>query len=276
MLFIGATTCFSQWRNFKDPSSLLWRSPRINTWSSIVSNLHKRPPLICNLTQCRRFFVCWRHKIEKWSECWRLKFNAEKCKVLSVTRKRHPLVAEYLIKGEGLQHVSAHKDLGVTVCSDLKWNTHIYEQVTKANRVLDMINPRRSLYLTLVRPHLAYASQVWCPQSTTTCMELERVQRRATKFVLGLPFQTDMPYKTRLVILKILPLCYWHEYLDNFFLFKCTHGLISTNLLPEVDTLSSNLNLRSSDDSLIKYNIPKVTALSDQNSYLIRVSRAWN
>ena len=91
-----------------------------------------------------------------------------------------------------------------------------------------------------------------------------------------LPFQTDMPYKTKLVILKILPLCYWHECLDNFFLFKCTHGLISTNLLPEVDTLSSNLNVRSSDDSLTKYNIPKVRALSDQNSYLIRVSRAWN
>ena len=83
-----------------------------------------------------------------------------------------------------------------------------------------------------------------------------------------LPFQTDMPYKTKLVILKILPLCYWHECLDNFFLFKCTHGLISTNLLPEVDTLSSNLNVRSSDDSLTKYNIPKVRALSDQNSYL--------
>ena len=108
--------------------------------------------------------------------------------------------------------------------------------------------------------------------------KLERVQRRATKFVLGLPFQTDMPYKTRLVILKILPFCYWHEYLDNFFLFKCTHGfigLISTNLLPDMDTLTSNLNLRSSDDSLIKYNIPKVT-FSHQNSYLVRASCARN
>ncbi|CAB4025210.1 Hypothetical predicted protein [Paramuricea clavata] len=35
--------------------------------------------------------------VEKWAEFWRLKFNAEKCKVLSVTRKRHPLVAEYIV-----------------------------------------------------------------------------------------------------------------------------------------------------------------------------------
>jgi hypothetical protein len=51
-----------------------------------------------------------------------------------------------------LQHVSSQKDLGVTVCSDLRWNTHIYEQVTKANRLLGMlkvknVNTRRCLYL---------------------------------------------------------------------------------------------------------------------------------
>ncbi|CAB3999711.1 Hypothetical predicted protein, partial [Paramuricea clavata] len=74
--------------------------------------------------------------VEKWAKFWRLKFNAEKCKVLSVTRKRHPLVAEYIVNGKTLQHVSSQKDLGVTVCSDLRWNTHIYEQVTKANRLL--------------------------------------------------------------------------------------------------------------------------------------------
>ena len=107
--------------------------------------------------------------VEKWSECWGLKFNAEKCKVLNITRKRHPLVAEYLISGEALQHVSAYKYLGATGCSALKWNTHIYQQVTKANRVLGVIkrstakvkdtSSRRCLYLTLVRSHLAYASQ---------------------------------------------------------------------------------------------------------------------
>jgi hypothetical protein len=74
-------------------------------------------------------------------------------------------------------------------------------------------------------------------------MELERIQRRATKFVLSLPFQTDMPYKTRLAALKMLPLCYWHEYIDILFLFKCKHGLVKTDILPEeVDTLTSTMN----------------------------------
>ena len=176
--------------------------------------------------------------VEKWALSWRLKFNPLKCKVLSVTRKHQPTVAEYTINGEILQHVSTQKDLGVTVSSDMKWNKHIYEQVTKANRMLGMlkrstgklknVDTRRCLYLTLVRSHLAYASQVWSPQNTTMCMELERIQRRATKFILALPFKTDMSYKTRLVTLKLLPLCYWREFLDILFLFKCVHGLIES------------------------------------------------
>ena len=98
--------------------------------------------------------------MEKWAQSERLKFNAQKCKVLSITRKRRPLVAEYIINGETLLHVSSQKDLGVTFSSDLSWNVHIQEQVTKANRILGMlkrsttrvknVNTQRCLYLTLV------------------------------------------------------------------------------------------------------------------------------
>ena len=139
------------------------------------------------------------------------------------------------------------------------------------------VNTRRCLYLTLVRSHLAYASQVWSPQNTTMCMELERIQRRATKFILALPFRTDESYKSRLVTLKLLPLCYWHEYLDILFLLKCAHGLIKSDILPEqIDSLTTTFNLRSTNNSIITYNIPKVRTLCHQNSYFVRVSRVWN
>ncbi len=38
--------------------------------------------------------------VEKWAQSWKLEFNARKCNVLSITRKRQPLVAEYSINGE--------------------------------------------------------------------------------------------------------------------------------------------------------------------------------
>ena len=66
-------------------------------------------------------------------------------------------------------------------------------------QVLDVVT-----YLTLMRSRIAYAPQVWCTQTTTVYMELERIQRRATKFVLAPPFQIENSYKTRLAILCTL------------------------------------------------------------------------
>ncbi len=109
------------------------------------------------------------------------------------------------------------------------------------------------------------------------CMELERIQRRATKFILALPFDSDTPYKTRLASLRILPLSYWHEYLDIVYLFKCTHGFVKTDILPEkVDSITSTRNLRSTNNSIITYKVPKARTLCHQNSYMVRVSRVWN
>ena len=47
---------------------------------------------------------------------------------------------------------------------------------------------RRLAYLTLVRSRLGYATQVWTSQSKELIRKLERVQRRATKYILDLPF----------------------------------------------------------------------------------------
>ena len=82
---------------------------------------------------------------------------------------------------------------------------------------------RKTLYLTLVRSQLGYCSQVWAPQTTHDIQTLERVQRRSTKFILSLPFQTDISYPKRLAKLNILPITYWHEYLNLVYLFKCIY-----------------------------------------------------
>ena len=55
---------------------------------------------------------------------------------------------------------------------------------------------RRTLFLTIVRCHLGYASQVWSPQSIGLLKQVEGIQQRATKYILKLPFRCDIPYKT--------------------------------------------------------------------------------
>ena len=140
--------------------------------------------------------------VATWARSWRLKFNPKKCKVLIITRKRRPLLTDYSLDGHVLDHVPSEKDLGMSVCSDLTWSIHIRELITKANRLLGLLrrsavkvrstNARRCLYLCIVWSNLAYASQVWNPQSVQLLQDLERIQRRATKFILLLPFRTDI------------------------------------------------------------------------------------
>ena len=82
---------------------------------------------------------------------------------------------------------------------------------------------------TSVRPHIGYATQVWAPQFIELISKLESIQRRATKFILRLSFSTSIDYRTRLQSLKLLPITYWHEFLDMIFFYKATHNLVSMN-----------------------------------------------
>ena len=60
-----------------------------------------------------------------------------------------------------------------------------------ARRIITLVKRftvRRPAYLTLVRSHFGYATQVWTSKPKELIRKLERVQRRATKYILDLPF----------------------------------------------------------------------------------------
>ena len=83
------------------------------------------------------------------------------------------------------------KYLGVTITKDLKWNTHISNVCTKANRTLGFLrrnlfscpqDVREAAYKGLVRPILEYGSSVWDPHYEGLIDDLEKVQKRAARF----------------------------------------------------------------------------------------------
>ena len=106
------------------------------------------------------------------------------------------------------------------------------------------------MHLGLMRSNLAYASQVCNPQTITLCAELERIQRRATKFIMVLPFDTEISYKTRPTTLKMLPLCYCSMNISIFYFYA--RGLLATDadtLPKQVDKVNLVMNLRTTDNS---------------------------
>ena len=137
-------------------------------------------------------------------------------------------------------------------------------------------NTRRILYLSIVRSVFGYSNQVWSPQTINLITRMERVQRRATKFILKLPYLCHETYRERLISLNLLPLCYWHEYLDLVFFFKAINSLVyvSQDVLPQPQTQTRNTRSTSSDH--ITFRPPKCKTSTYQKSFFIRVTRSWN
>ena len=64
-------------------------------------------------------------QLEKWEEVWHMKFNIEKCMVLTVTLKKNPLHSEYYLHNHKLTNVTKAKYLGVTLDSKLPYRCHM-------------------------------------------------------------------------------------------------------------------------------------------------------
>ena len=74
-----------------------------------------------------------------------MRFQPVKCNMMQLTNKRSTKIqANYTLEGTVLENVESIKNLGVTITNDLKWNTHISNICTKANRTLGFL--RRNLY----------------------------------------------------------------------------------------------------------------------------------
>ena len=139
-----------------------------------------------------------------WSRIWLLWFNPEKCKIMHIG---HSLNTVYHL-GETERQIlivsKEEKDLGITVTNDLKSAVQCSKAAAKARSIAGLIrrNFRRlekpeflALYKAYIRPHMEFCVQAWSPHLRKDIETLERVQRSATKMVVGLKHLT---YEERL------------------------------------------------------------------------------
>ena len=134
-------------------------------------------------------------RLGSWARKWGMRFQPVKCNIMQITRKRIKKInASYNLEGTVLDNVENIKYPGITITDDLKWNTHVSNICTKANRTLVFLrrnlsacpqDDKESAYKGLVRPDLEYGSSVWDPSSILLQEELEKVQKREARFVTG-------------------------------------------------------------------------------------------
>ena len=139
-----------------------------------------------------------------------------------------------------LDRVVVEKDLGVLIRQDLSGNDHVDFLTGKAHKMLRLLcrtcrdisdlSIKRILYITWVRSRLEYASVVWSPYTKRNITTPERVQRGATRFIIG----SDYSEYERLSRLNLLPLQYRREINDIIFFFRCLKNIHSVDILEYV------------------------------------------
>lgn len=129
-------------------------------------------------------------RLQEWEEKWLMEFNATKCQAMSITNKRKPIAYDYHLHEQTLEKVESAKYLGIEISNNLKWNKHISQIASKANKTSAFINrnlkgcPTKTqihCFKTLVRPTLEYASVVWDPHYQKDIDALEMTQKRAAR-----------------------------------------------------------------------------------------------
>lgn len=108
-------------------------------------------------------------KLEEWRNLWQMQFNPKKWSTLWITLKRGLPLMNFRFCGQILENVTSHPYLGVQLDSKLCWKGHIESLVKGASKILGLIRRnfwfcdekvKTTLYKTMVRPKLEYASSI--------------------------------------------------------------------------------------------------------------------
>ena len=215
-----------------------------------------------------------------WARKWGMRFQPVKCNMMQLTNKHNKIQASYTLEGTVLENVDSIKYLGVTITSDLKWNSHIRNVCSKANRTLGFLrrnlfscpkDVKEAAYKSMVRPILEYGSTVWDPHYNGLNDELENVQKRAARFVTR-----NYSYETGSMT-GILEELKWETLQkrrkDNrvILLYK---GLKGKARIPTDDLIPKNRRCRN-QHSLV-FQIPTASIDAYLKSFFPQTIRDWN
>ena len=217
--------------------------------------------------------------LEDWSRRWLLKFNESKCSVVhfGFNNPLHP----YSLNGNNLSVSHGEKDLGIYVSDNFKFGEHVAKIAAKANSILGCVERTfsymdcemfKTIYKSLIRPHLEYACQSWSPYLKKDINLLEQVQRRATAIV---PELTNLPYPARLKALGLTTLEDRRIRGDLIEVYKMTHGL--TNIDPsQFFVFAPDNRGPSTRGHRFKLAVPHVRLDLRKYFFSVRVIKLWN
>ena len=176
------------------------------------------------------------------------------------------------------------KDLGVTVQSNLRSVQHCTEIANKANTRAKLIlkaflsrdpDIYAQAFVTYVRPLLEYCSPAWNPHFKCDIDVVKKVQRSFTRKVYYMCDLSPANYNERLERLGLTRLELRRIHADLILMFKISHSLIHSNLLPALHFANQRQGMatRGHRYKLMTESTSKLVLCS---FYINRVTSMWN
>ena len=175
------------------------------------------------------------NKLIKWEGKWKMAFNVDKCNVMHITRARTTKKHPYVMHDQQLEIVTETDYLGITISNNLSWNNHINNIEASANQAQGMLwrnikkapqHTKAMAVNTLIRPKVEYSSAVWDPYTKENIDKIERVQRRAARYVYN-NYDYSSSVTTMLENLKWQPLEERRMNTRLCLLYKAVNGLVA-------------------------------------------------
>jgi hypothetical protein len=173
------------------------------------------------------------NNLEKWASTWGMRFNATKCYILSIKKSTTYF---YRLNNTILKEVDNNPYLGLSTSNDLKWTNHINNICKKASSTVEFIRRNfkyspakcwRTAYISLVRSTLEYGAIIWDPYLQSDIDKIEKVQRKAARFISGDYKSRDRGCVSRMLKDLELPLLQERrKQLRLTFMFKVVEGLM--------------------------------------------------
>ena len=241
-------------------------------------------------------------KLEEWAKDWGMSFNAKKCYILSLRQKT---TFYYQLNDTILQEVKTNPYLGLNISNDLSWTNHINGVCKKASATLGFLRrnlhncpkeTRRAAYVSLVRSLLEYGSTIWDPYIQGDIDNLEKIQRKAARFITR-DYKSKHPGSmTNMLIDLDLPILQQRrKELRLTFLFKIAEGLVPAvpadeYLVPKKESRQIKENKRYKDYETTKehivvkyvtnnsrpFTIPQSVTNAYTKSFFVKTITEWN
>ena len=215
--------------------------------------------------------------LQQWEIRNKMEFHPDKCQFLQITNKRNPIHCTYYIHGTSLKPFNSAKYLGITIDNKLGWDPHCNNLYNKASFMLSFLERNlkkcpRDIKLksvnALVRPILDNGCCVWDPRKSSQINRLERLNKRAARFVTGNYTLIHGNTKKNMDSLGWPPLQERRANLKLLMLFKIRNNIVYA---PQEDLIPLRTPRRPHN-----YFIPQSNVETHLQSFFPSSIRLWN